>query len=560
MNYKLGMYVRISTEEAAQILEGSIASQKHRLQAWVDIKNMQQEGCWGHAVETYSDEGISAKDMNRPAFQRMMRDLRNGKINMILVTELSRLSRSIADFCHIVDELKKYKAGFLSIKEQFDTSTPAGEMMIFNMINLAQFERKQVAERVSLNFHSRAMRGLINGGQAPLGYDKDPAKRCTYIVNEAEAAQIREIFQTYLSSGSLARTAQILKEAGLGPKQKSKRRSADSWNTKNLSLLLRSRVYIGEREVNVKYKKDDQKTLKSFQKFSIAKASWPAIIDPKLFEQVQTQLETATSAERSKRSKGVFNIYWLSGLIRCPDCGRGYLGACAHGRNQVHRYYVHPSSKIEGVNCRYRRIRAEEIESQVEAHLGGILGNNGHFDLIRENIEKAESCKVSDLDLERDGLEKRQTQIEVEVGRLFDLQLKSPDLATELFGDRLAKLSVEKKSNQLRLAELESQTQLGHSAQKATDSLREQIAEFNRGWKKATGAEKKRLSRRVLSRLVPSDEGLNVFYFLDEGFGLVSGGAGVAGSKALAGSQGRKDLILSCAGSDVVENGWGGRG
>jgi hypothetical protein len=77
------------------------------------------------------------------------------------------------------------------------------------------------------------------------------------------------------------------------------------------------------------------------------------------------------------------------------------------------------------------------------------------------------------------------------------LQLKSPDLATEFFADRLSKLSSEKQANQLRLAELSSQKELGHSVQKATDSLREQIAEFNRGWKKATGAEKKRLSRRV---------------------------------------------------------------
>lgn len=97
-------------------------------------------------METYLDDGISAKDTNRPAFQRMMKDLRKGKINLILVTDLSRLSRNIMDFCVLLEELRTYKAQFLSIKEQFDTTTAAGEMMVFNMINLAQFERKQTSE------------------------------------------------------------------------------------------------------------------------------------------------------------------------------------------------------------------------------------------------------------------------------------------------------------------------------------------------------------------------------------------------------------------------------
>ena len=84
---------------------------------------------------------------------------------MILVTELSRLSRNIPDFCDLLEDLEDFKGKFLSIKEQFDTSTPAGEMMIYNMINLAQFERKQISERVAINCHSRAMRGLNSGRQ-----------------------------------------------------------------------------------------------------------------------------------------------------------------------------------------------------------------------------------------------------------------------------------------------------------------------------------------------------------------------------------------------------------
>ena len=196
MQHKIGLYIRVSTDEAALRHEGSLDNQRHRLVAFVDMKNMHEAG-WGKVVEAYIDDGYSAKDTNRPAFQRMMRDVRKGKINMIFVTDLSRLSRSIKDFCFLLDDLKKASARFLSIKEQFDTTTAAGEMMIFNLINLAQFERKQTSERVTANFHARALRGLSNGGYPALGYDSHPEKKGHLVVNESEAYQVHRIFQIF---------------------------------------------------------------------------------------------------------------------------------------------------------------------------------------------------------------------------------------------------------------------------------------------------------------------------------------------------------------------------
>ena len=138
MLHKIGAYIRVSTEEQAQVLEGSLDSQRHRLASYVDLKNL-QESNWGKIIEVYADEGLSAKDMHRPALQRLLTDIRLGKINLILVTDLSRLSRNILDFCLLLEDLKKHNGKFLSVKEQFDTTTAVGEMMVFNMINLSQF-------------------------------------------------------------------------------------------------------------------------------------------------------------------------------------------------------------------------------------------------------------------------------------------------------------------------------------------------------------------------------------------------------------------------------------
>ena len=115
MRHKIGIYVRVSTEEQAQVADGSIESQQHRIKSFIDIKRLQEKD-WGKVVDTYIDDGYSAKSTNRPAYQRMIRDLKLGKINLILITDLSRLSRNISDFCELYKELGKYKANFLSIK------------------------------------------------------------------------------------------------------------------------------------------------------------------------------------------------------------------------------------------------------------------------------------------------------------------------------------------------------------------------------------------------------------------------------------------------------------
>ncbi|HWU44148.1 MAG TPA: recombinase family protein, partial [Bdellovibrio sp.] len=194
MQLKIAAYLRVSTEEQAQLVEGSLDSQKYRISEFVKARCAEKKD-WGKIVDFYIDDGYSAKDTKRPAYQRMMADIRKGKVNLILVADLSRLSRNILDFSNLLDFLDKWKSKFLSMKEQFDTSTPAGKMMVFNMINLAQFEREQTSERVALNAHARAMRGLLNGGRAIMGYKRDPEKPGTLMVNEEEADIVKTIFK-----------------------------------------------------------------------------------------------------------------------------------------------------------------------------------------------------------------------------------------------------------------------------------------------------------------------------------------------------------------------------
>lgn len=137
--YKIGLYVRCSSEEAAENPEGTIRNQELRLREFVQLKQM--SGPFGEIVDVFIDAGISGKDCNRPAFQRLLARVESKDINMIVVTELSRFTRSIKDFTMLSDFLDRHGAKFLSIRDSFDSSTAAGELVLYLMVNINQFER-----------------------------------------------------------------------------------------------------------------------------------------------------------------------------------------------------------------------------------------------------------------------------------------------------------------------------------------------------------------------------------------------------------------------------------
>lgn len=506
MQHKIGLYIRVSTDEAALRHEGSLDTQRHRLVAFVDMKNMHEAG-WGKVIEAYIDDGYSAKDTNRPAFQRMMRDVRKGKINMIFVTDLSRLSRSIRDFCFLLDDLKKASARFLSIKEQFDTTTAAGEMMIFNLMNLAQFERKQTSERVSLNFHARAMRGLRNGGPLNLGYDKDPNNPSSVMVNEKEADDVRTIFSMFLQLGTLGRLATQLNQTMIHPKSLNRKNCRHNmkgvWNPQALHNLLRNPAYVGLREINRGNKGEDQQTLRAFERYQTVKASWPAIIDKETFDDVQKILVTNTDTARARLDAGEERIYLLSGAIRCGECNRALVGSAGHGKKNIHRYYIHRPIHGEKVTCQIKSLRADEIEQEVLKHLDVILTREGHMAQIEGRIiDLARPIKIR-LKTEKERRLDELTQIEKEINSAFRLHAELGDgVVDELFKERLRGLQSKKQLIQNRMAEIKDQQESSTDPVEARKTIEENLAEFQKAKKTASRVMLKRLIRKVVAGIV----------------------------------------------------------
>ena len=505
MRHNIALYLRVSTDEQALRHEGSLDSQKHRLSAFIEVKNVQQPN-WGKVVETYVDDGISAKDTNRPAFQRMMKDLRKGRINLILVTDLSRLSRNIMDFCVLLEELRTYKAQFLSIKEQFDTTTAAGEMMVFNMINLAQFERKQTSERVTLNFHARALRGLRNGGAIPLGFDRHPEDPSKLVVNENEATDVKAIFSTYIEEGSLSRAAKKLNISPIKPKvlnrEGCRHNRTGRWTMQSLQSILRNHSYAGLREVNKRHKDEDPEMLKPFERYQIVKAAWPAIIDRSLFEEVQTSLDQNQKMARARLQNSESRVFLVSGYMFCGQCGRPMMGTTGHGRSDEYRYYVHRPIPGEKVSCAVKTVRADELEQAILNQLDHVLFREGYLDGIERRIDDIikpeKEAKSAELTRRKEQL----TQIQRQIQSAFKLHAEmGADIVDDLFKDELIRLKAEKTALETSIKGFEDQM----DESLPTGPSGRQNIEINLSeYRKAKGGANQMLLKRLMRKVIES--------------------------------------------------------
>jgi DNA invertase Pin-like site-specific DNA recombinase len=359
---RVGIYLRVSTEEQARLQDGSLISQKQRLIEYVDAQN-RREADWGTVIDFYCDEGKSGKDMRRTQFQRLLSDVKSGRVNLILATELSRLSRSIKDFCELWDLFRKHNTGFITLREQFDTTSAAGELMVFNLINFSQFERKQTAERISANFEARAKRGLWNGGPIPFGFDKNPNKKGELVPHPIESKQIKDIFELFLEIGSVRKTCLELKSRGIFTKRYTNKhgteKGARQITITSLQKILTNESYIGLRA----YGKIGSR------KLEVVKACWEPIIELDLFNRAQAKLHT--NKNKYKPDEWKRYPFPLTELIFCGECGKNLGGKSATSENGTKHFYYEHARQLhsDGVNhlkrCRLERVKAEKIETIV---------------------------------------------------------------------------------------------------------------------------------------------------------------------------------------------------
>src|SRR5712671_5442415 len=339
------IYTRVSTDQGLEQDFNSLDAQYDASLAYI---RSQQHAGWTMVRAKYDDGGFSGGNTDRPALQRLLEDVRAGKIDIIVVYKDDRLTRSLADFAKLVELFDHHGGSFVSVTQQFNTATSMGRLTLTVLLSLAQFEREVTSERIRDKIAASKRKGLWVGGMAPLGYDTRDRK---ITVNEAEAERVRTIFRSYLKVGSLNRLMADLRKRGIVTKVRTLK-SGESvggipFTRGPLAHLLRNRFYIGE----VAFKGE------------ILKGEQIATVDRELFDTVQAKLDAQINGHKATRTN---SEALLAGRI-FDDRGNRMTPSHARKRGIKYRYYL-SSTLLQGQSERVgsiSRVPAVEIEALV---------------------------------------------------------------------------------------------------------------------------------------------------------------------------------------------------
>ena len=220
---RCAIYTRVSTDQGLEQDFNSLDAQYDASQAYI---RSQAHAGWTLIRSKYDDGGFSGGNTDRPALQRLLDDVRAGKVDVIVVYKVDRLTRSLADFAKLVELFDQHGVSFVSVTQQFNTTTSMGRLTLNVLLSFAQFEREVTSERIRDKIAASKRKGLWVGGMAPLGYDTKDRK---ITVNEAEAERVRTIFESYLKLGSLEPVMADLRKRGIVTKVRTLKNRRNRW-------------------------------------------------------------------------------------------------------------------------------------------------------------------------------------------------------------------------------------------------------------------------------------------------------------------------------------------
>ncbi|WP_375462184.1 recombinase family protein [uncultured Enterovirga sp.] len=366
---RCAVYTRVSTEHGLDQEFNSLDNQREAAEAYV--KSQAHEG-WRLLPGRYDDGGFSGGSTERPALQRLLEQVRLGRVDVIVVYKVDRLTRSLADFAKLVELFDQHGVSFVSVTQSFNTTTSMGRLTLNVLLSFAQFEREVTSERIRDKIAASKRRGLWVGGMVPLGYRVESKK---LVIEEEEAERVRLIFRRYLETGSLGLLLVDLREQGVVTKlrQLSNGRTIGGipFTRGPLAYLLRNRFYVGEI---------------SF-KGTTHKAEHAPILGRNLFEAVQVKLAGQRVSQTKRGQSGAL----LVGRIY-DSMGQRFTPTHAKKNGIRYRYYISASLVQGRTGLGGTRIPAPEIERTVIEAIRTAAGSQepDHRALIETHLDRLE--------------------------------------------------------------------------------------------------------------------------------------------------------------------------
>jgi site-specific DNA recombinase len=430
---RCAIYTRKSTEEGLEQEFNSLDAQREACAAY--ILSQRHEG-WSLSPSLYDDGGFSGGNMERPGLKQLLADIALGKIDVIVVYKVDRLTRSLTDFSKIVDVLDKADASFVSVTQSLNSHTSMGRLMLNVLLSFAQFEREVTGERIRDKIAASRRKGMWMGGPVPLGYDLVDRK---LLPNPAEAATVRLIFERYLALGSVRDLVADLDHRGIRSKERiyvsGRNCGGVAYRQGALSHMLRNPLYIGE----VRHKGE---------RFNGEHAG---IVDHALWDRVQAMLSgsapTLSSADR------MIEASLLAGMIADGE-DRPMTPSHSVKRGRRYRYYITRTDLNAGLNS--WRVPAAMIDTAVLTGLQTWLGSgdtiavsavNGELDPDAIAAAKSLAATMVSGDRQRQLLQQlgarvtlRTDGIELSLDRAA--LLTTLDVASDQIGEAAARIGI----------------------------------------------------------------------------------------------------------------------
>lgn len=325
---RCAIYTRKSNEEGLDKEFNTLEAQREAGENYV--RSQKNQG-WEVISEHYDDPGFSGGTLNRPALRRLLDDVAAGRIDMIVVYKIDRLTRSLLDFSKLIEVLDNNKCSFVSVTQHFNTFDSMGRLTLNVLLSFAQFEREVSAERIRDKVAASKKKGMWMGGSVPMGYD---IKNKKLIINKEEAELVRFIFEQYLQLRSEQQVCDKMNKLGIKPKKRVLRDGrewhGERFNHARISSILRNPIYNG----------------KVPHRENLYPGQHEAIISDELFNAVQ-EIKSKNRAGRLAPSRFMDHAI-LKGLLYCDCCNSIMVSTKSNKKNKVYEYYTSNRAVKEG--------------------------------------------------------------------------------------------------------------------------------------------------------------------------------------------------------------------
>lgn len=368
-------------------------------------------------TDQYIDMALTGTNTDRPNFQRMIEDAKKGLFDVVIVHKMDRFSRNVRDTLNVESELAQYGVKVISVIEQF-ADTPEGQLQQIIQLGVGQYYSQNLAREVMKGLKENAYKAIHNGGIAPLGYDVHPETK-QYVINEKEAEAIRIIYKKFLEGWSYRELADYLNLLGYRTKIGNKFSATSSF----YDILVNSK-YKGEYVFGRSLSKPKQKGMKRSHRKNKDESEiiriqdgLPAIVDEETFEQVQKLL---SSRQRSKGAAKAKEVYLVSGIVECGECGSPYHGSSRIGGRNKQKYVSYRCSKRKKMEnpCKCKEINRSLLDEFVVNKLFTTILNPQHLETLHQKVNEKLKQKFSEMNNDLPHLEKQLKEVEQKVANL----------------------------------------------------------------------------------------------------------------------------------------------